>query len=188
MNEKPGGAKEKEPGSSFRWGVERIIGLLAAGGGIVALANFLHLAGGSTATASVPTPSNTVASVPTPHAPRKDLVPLPDQSRACAKLPVAKSPNKGRADWPVHRRPELATLVCHVAEDEEVNLVCRQGRNAVCVEGPDSETSSRCVGYVHSDAFVSRGALPKELSQLPKCDEKCLPLNSCTVAGAVAGM
>jgi hypothetical protein len=121
-----------------------------------------------------PPPLSDAVVAPTPTA----VEPLPPPIR-CSALRVAKSPSRNFRRWPVHERPEHVSLVCHVADNESVDVLCRQGLNAVCIEGPDSDSGKNCQGYIHSDAFVFGKILAAEVVQLPRCQSACPPIKVC---------
>jgi hypothetical protein len=136
---------------------------------------------------TTPQPQQTTPTMPPPpgNGPAPVVVPRTDpltdtpEPIKCPTLHVAKSPARNLRRWPVHGRPELSELACHIADRESVNLLCRQGLNAICIEGSDSETSSTCRGFIHSDAFVSGRIMAPEAQRLPACKASCPPLMAC---------
>lgn len=197
MTEAPGTSKDPRPEGSWRWWTERIIGVLAAGSGIAALWNLGHSTGSVTSASGgsgqIPTGVAAVANAPVPPAPTTMVMPPAlvappprpvadeDPGRDCGAVHVAHSPAVNWRGWPVRERIESTQPACHIADGESVNLLCRQGLNAICIDGPDAETSSRCRGYIHTDAFVFGKMFAPEVNQLPRCLLSCPPTATCRI-------
>jgi len=156
--------------SARAWLATALIGVLAVGGLLF------------TSRPSAPGPAALRGDETPPRDAR--LLPVSSQNAGIFKAPACQTattsppPPGNWQGWPVFNRPELQETACHLAGGNTVSVLCRNP-HSVCVEGPDSRSSSRCQGFVHTDAFVAGHIMGRAVQTLPLCDGVCPPIKAC---------